>query len=107
MIYDDVPDVLLRSGLLMEIMIPERWKVLPNDGNVVRLGFFRMLQMQREYSRWKENLRRRQEEERARQEREAEASCGRQKREYDNLRMWLGEIERGSASEVHTGLPNQ
>ena len=49
MVYDDVPDALLDSGLLKEMMSPLQWKVLPNRGNVVRLGYLRMLDLRREY----------------------------------------------------------
>ena len=168
MIYDNVPGILLHSGLLMEIMVLKRWKALQDDSNVVRLGYYRMLYLRRLNLRWE------QEEERAQKERERvereveekkrrldsqqaldrlkgqeygefkrdqasllqtkesqmrrdtlaserqrrgiglqsqegreESESERQEREYDDLMMWLGKLERESAINVHIRLPNQ
>lgn len=46
MVYEDVPSELTDDYLLGEMMTTREWKVLPNGGNVVRLGFDRMLQKQ-------------------------------------------------------------
>ena len=46
-VYEHVPGALLRSEMLKEMMNPTEWKVLPNGGNVVKLGFHRMMQQQR------------------------------------------------------------
>ena len=40
-IYEDVPEELLDTLLLKEMMQSLKWKVLPSHGNVVRLGFAR------------------------------------------------------------------
>ena len=68
MIYDNVPGILLDSGLLMEIKVLKRWKILQNGSNVVRLGFHRMLALQRLWKAEEERV----QKERERVEREAE-----------------------------------
>ena len=80
-LYEHVPGALLGSPLLHEMMVSTEWKVRPDGGNVVQLGFFWMLEQQGQALQW------RQEHERAQNEGESVDT--------------LGEIG------VHTGLPNQ
>ena len=83
-LYEHVPDTLVGSHLLHEMMVPTKWKVLPNGGNVVKLGFFLMLEQQQGTG-----LQGSQANQRAQQEGE--------RVEEDTL----------GAVQAHTGLPNQ
>ena len=84
-------------------MSPMQWKVLPNGGNVVRLGFWRMQRQQQI-----EELKRKQKGERAQDTLNGQEADGEVERRHDSLRSFFQERkQRESASEPHTGLPNE
>ena len=83
-LFEHVPGALLGSHLLHEMMVWTEWKVEPNGGNVVKLGFFWMLEQQEKALKWK-------------QEHERAQNDGKRVEKDDTL----------GAIDVHTGLPNQ